>query len=92
LVQQQVYVTRSGSDDNFGYTRLLRGSTELTTLRIGFFATRGNNASSYAYLDSPATTSSTTYKTQGKGDSANSNFSFQNESSAASIVLLEIGA
>jgi len=44
------------------------------------------------YLDSPATTSSTTYKTQAKlSTTANSaNATFQNDGAVASITLLEI--
>jgi hypothetical protein len=49
----------------------------------------------YSYLDSPATTSSTTYKTQGAMTAAtNRTVYFQNSQSSetSSIILLEIGA
>jgi hypothetical protein len=49
---------------------------------------------SYSYLDSPATTSATTYKTQGRVYSTGSDVSitFQKQSTTSSIILLEIGA
>jgi hypothetical protein len=49
---------------------------------------------SYSYLDSPATTSATTYKTQGRVYSTanNTEMDFQRASATSSIILLEIGA
>jgi hypothetical protein len=72
--------------------RLVRGATELAYSKglgahptITYIYTAGP---SFAYLDSPSTTSSTTYKTQFKSDSGTS---FDVDSnSIASIVLLEI--
>jgi hypothetical protein len=51
---------------------------------------------SIQYLDSPSTTSATTYKMQGgcsqQPGGATVTVTFQNESSISSITLLEIGA
>ena len=44
------------------------------------------------YLDSPSTTSATTYKTQQKIVAANTNLYAQNGSKPSQIILLEIGA
>jgi hypothetical protein len=78
---------------------LLRGATSLVTDFAG--AAGFTNSALYnqfgscsiAYLDSPATTSSTTYKTQFKnaGGSFVSVF-VQDGSSTSTITLLEIGA
>lgn len=72
--------------------RLVRGSTELMYSAglgahptITYIYTAGP---SFSYLDSPSTTSSTTYKTQFKSDSG-TNYVVDN-GSIASIVLLEI--
>jgi hypothetical protein len=49
-------------------------------------------ASSFSYLDNPATTSATTYKTQFANMVNTSGVTVQAESSTSSIILLEIGA
>jgi hypothetical protein len=53
-----------------------------------------NGVHTVVYLDSPATTSSTTYKTQGKVEvtSNSSTIKFQYGSTTNSIILMEIGA
>jgi len=102
LVLTTQVINLSQSDDTgimSGGTRLLRGSTAVFTPYEGsgisyyesdFF--RG--ITSMSYLDSPATTSSTTYKTQiylaitGGGASIAANPG----SAQASIILMEIGA
>lgn len=58
-----------------------------TTYRLGGFA-------QYAYKDSPATTSSTTYKVQGacRDTSSSGNVAFQNSSAISWMCLMEIGA
>jgi hypothetical protein len=77
--------------------QLLRGSTVLSLIEgaAGYTGTAAQNfigSVSTSYLDSPATTSATTYKTQfaswfGTGDS-----NVQQQSSVSTITLLEIGA
>ena len=58
-----------------------------TTYRLAGFA-------QYAYLDSPATTSSTTYKVQGaaRDTSSSGSVTFQNSSARSWMCLMEIGA
>jgi hypothetical protein len=83
--------------------RLMRGATTIADYtgngNMTGVNTGGNisilvTLNNIAYLDSPATTSATTYKMQGAiADTANSgSVTFQNSSSPSSIVLLEIGA
>jgi hypothetical protein len=87
--------------------RLLRGSTAVysptgANFHEGFQLQGSGNTSygylgvlySISYLDSPATTSSTTYKTQGRVQTAGNNavLNFQDNSAPSSIILLEIGA
>jgi len=77
--------------------QLLRGATVLSLIEgaAGYVGTAAQNfigSVSTSYLDSPATTSATTYKTQfaswfGTGDS-----NVQQQSSVSTITLLEIGA
>jgi hypothetical protein len=87
-------------DNNGIHLRLLRSATALVTAtnalftyHIGGVSIVGANTN-FTYLDSPATTSATTYKTQGKADSTANNGSarFQNNSNPSMITLLEIGA
>jgi hypothetical protein len=47
---------------------------------------------SVSHLDSPATTSATTYKTQASVVNAAITSTFQNSSNPSSIILMEIGA
>ena len=89
-----------------GSLRLLRGATEIWTqagtngwgtLRAGIGGASSVGyamSASVVYLDSPSTTSSTTYKTQGKTYSTASNGKViaQHDGATSTIVLLEIGA
>jgi len=94
LITQNSGASR-GVDDIGWYTKLLRGATDLQELdnNLGN-GDDGHWPNCFTYLDSPATTSSTTYKTQGKcSTTANSASAFYQFSSYAStIVLMEIGA
>jgi hypothetical protein len=81
--------------------RLMRGSTELSIIEA---ATGYNNAANYSnsggsgltYLDSPATTSALTYKTQFRTtvntQTVYTQFSGYSATSVSSITLMEIGA
>ena len=104
LFTQQVRISRSSVDQAGGY-QLLRGATSILNLGNGGYESQGIDTGSGtsvqlraiisgAYLDSPATTSATTYKTQFKVYStANSGTSTINENSApATLILMEIGA
>ena len=87
-----------------GGARLLRGSTQifgdddasaptsLKTQASGATAVVHNNYVTWTYLDSPATTSSTTYKVQMAVGASGMEFKAQYGAQASSIVLLEIGA
>jgi hypothetical protein len=100
IVSQQGYATRtSNSDPGFG-VRLLRDATTIfDAAPQGYQSLYANNANiagsaAFSYLDSPNTTSATTYKIQGRSYlSTNSGqVKFQVESGRSSITLLEIGA
>ena len=79
---------------------LIRGATQLREMGVGYanFATSGANVEFFAplaitYLDSPATTSSTTYKIQVKViNSATTGRIVGSATNIASIVAMEIGA
>jgi hypothetical protein len=84
--------------------KLLRGSTDVYvspvnyglggTYAAGATAVESRGMAPVIYLDSPATTSATTYKTQGRPETAASgqNVVFQQGSNPSTIILLEIGA
>ena len=86
-------------------TRLMRDSTQIFTLRnngnpgstfsSGSGQTELRGVVTMAYLDSPATTSAITYKTQAATNStaSNQNVGFQSENvQQSSIIMMEIGA
>lgn len=82
--------------------QLLRGATAILTSTIGLFGVAASGAASVSqnmpismsFLDSPATTSSTTYKTQGKPETTanSSTLNAQPGGSTATMTLIEIGA
>lgn len=105
LTTQCYAVGNSPDSGNFAMsTRLMRGSTEIFTLRNnsnpGSTEATGSTSElrgtvSMHYLDSPATTSATTYKTQAATNSTanNQSVNFQSEGvQQSSIIMLEIGA
>jgi len=98
-----VFVSQTGlgrnGADNFGLFKLMRGATDL----VDPFESRGGQVggntaavgvggSSVTYLDSPNTTSSTTYKTQFKASSTAAAVFCQIAGSRSTITLMEIGA
>ncbi len=101
LISQTFYTTRN-SDECGGHSQLLRGATQLVehgprlsyVRQTGASLTETGAIDNYAYLDSPATTSSTTYKTQMRVKNAadNSTIRSSNDNNLSSIILLEIGA
>jgi hypothetical protein len=99
LILQPSYGYRSGNAFLF-QSQLLRGATQIAfNDRFSrFFAGGANNAelgynSTFIYLDSPATTSSTTYKTQYRHDgTAGSTLELQYNNSTSQIILMEVGA
>jgi hypothetical protein len=89
---------KSSAAANTGMTlKLVRGSTDLITFaqNLGFTGTTivlYPGSAAVAYLDSPATTSSTTYKTQQCSSLNTSSVLTQADNTASTIILLEIGA
>jgi hypothetical protein len=94
------YVEKSGSQtSSTGEYRLVRTATQLQRLNSGAasFASTSNPVYYYivafSYLDSPATTSATTYKIQFLADAAgNTTYVRAAAGEIASIVAMEIGA
>ena len=78
-------------DTNLGGIRLLRGSTAIQT---SIRAASRDHASYFhnEYLDSPATTSSTTYKVQSNKNTGSAFLTCWNGEQPSSITLLEIAA
>jgi hypothetical protein len=104
LVSQSSYAERDATGAYCG-VRLLRGGTNIyevggnngLSLGVVVFTatlTAVQGFHSFNYLDSPATTSATTYKIQGRAETTANNGTsvFQYRSVNSSIILLEIGA
>ena len=103
LTSQQLYVVRS-SDEVGGCIRIMRDATSIydpfgnrgAPFQLVYSSSQNGAAGivSYSYLDSPSTTSATTYKTQLRVKNAanSSTATVQENSSPSSIILLEIGA
>lgn len=105
MISQNFFSSRNQDSWN-GAIKLLRGATDILTVGPGGYeafggfvsgASSGGQArgmSSLVYLDSPATTSATTYKTQGRAhlSSDSGQVTFQSNSAPSTIILMEIGA
>jgi hypothetical protein len=102
IISANVYMTRSENNE-FAGARLLRDATAVVTYSnsgfVGFFGgglsnQENQHTASIVYLDSPATTSATTYKVQGQIIyTANGGTStWQRNSNPSTITLMEIGA
>jgi hypothetical protein len=96
-----VFVSQNGLGKNatntYGALRLQRGATELFFFEGIFAGTASsieNNVggTSVNFLDSPATTSATTYKTQVRNPSSTGAIYVQGDSCSSTITLMEIGA
>jgi hypothetical protein len=76
--------------------RIMRGATEILKARDMMYdnaATRWNSVNQVMnYLDSPATTSATTYKTQFSSAGATASVGIGNGGVTSTIILMEIGA
>ena len=101
LVSQSIAMNRDAQEMYNVSANLLRGTTQITELPNFFWFRLGANAdtalkATYTinYLATPATTSSITYKTQGKceGTANNQTVRFQSGSVPSTMTLLEIGA
>ena len=100
LIMGSLYYKRNatGAGQNVG-TKLLRGATALLTNNNTVFTDITSSTSQdmafhvpYTYLDSPATTSATTYKLQANLLYATGTSIWQHSSTLSTITLLEIGA
>ena len=86
----------SGVDGSgIAYYTILKDSTNLGDATDGMAISRGNSAASYPnvamnYLDSPATTSATTYKLQFRSTSGTTNAFFNKDGCKGSITVMEI--
>ena len=102
LVQAQVYADRA-SAQCFYSAKLVRGATDIHTIQpAGSYNFGGASSATIQnlfpinWVDSPATTSATTYKVQGKVQSttsgATTTWQTSGGDSTSTIILLEIGA
>jgi hypothetical protein len=100
IVSQSYFVNKASGSDCYCKIKLVRASTDIVTnAYFGYTNAAGATAvgtmavGSITYLDSPSTTSATTYKTQGAAGAASTNFSAQwSGNMTSTITLLEIGA
>jgi hypothetical protein len=105
MISQQARVVSGSNPSGSGFKlKLLRGSTGIADFgasgsnAVELTADNGGNVriasyTSVTYLDSPSTTSSTTYKTQASVNSGTANVSFQGGNTGVSfITLMEIAA
>jgi hypothetical protein len=99
LTSQQGFLRLDASTEQEGYFNLMRGATQITVL--GSSQRMTGSAAQYSpffggivYLDSPSTTSSTTYKTQAKvfNTASGGTIYFQGAGGTSTITLLEIAA
>ena len=92
------FVSSAKVNDAYMGTRLLKGSTAIIDpidTQTGYTGSAIYNnvgASAFSYLDSPATTSATTYKIQFRSVGNAATVYAQQASSRSSITLMEIGA
>ena len=97
LVNQNGLLRSAGSSDNALTLKLLRGATVIsqisdTSIFTGTALLLTVPSASTSYLDSPSTTSATTYKTQFANRNPTAEIIVQHQSNMSTIVLLEIGA
>lgn len=86
---------KSEANENYAQYRLLRGASAICNfeMQAGFTLTSIRNlvgGSGCSYLDSPSTTSATTYKTQFKSSDTGETVVVQANSSISTITLMEI--
>jgi len=95
LVTQNAVTKTSANAQNATMIRIVRGSTTVwTTQFLGWDRTANDQQDtfSFVYLDSPSTTSSTTYKTQFRNYQNAAGVIVQESTAVSTITLLEIGA
>lgn len=94
VIVQQAGCGKTGSDTEC-QLQLLRGSTSISTFatQVGLTSSTANNivgTQGVVYLDSPSTTSSTTYKTQFRSVGNTANAVVQGNGCMSTITLMEI--
>jgi len=94
--QQGIYKTAQNATTSTS-VKLLRGATDLTTFQVEIGYTNsllalGSATASTAWLDSPNTTSATTYKTQFRSRQNTAAVQVQANADDSTIILMEIGA
>ena len=98
LISQPVALLNTSSSELVMNTNIVRGATQLMENQFLIRATlygselANNQVWSPVYLDSPATTSSTTYKCQFKNTNTTGTMYVQKGNLMATITLMEIGA
>jgi hypothetical protein len=94
LVNHSTNAKSNASADNSMSLRIVRGSTTISTFAQFLGYTNSTLlvyfSASYAYLDSPSTTSATTYKTQFASSFNSASVRVCSNNTPASITLLEI--
>ncbi len=89
---------KDGAPEALSYFNLVRTSTQIAETNLGLYVNNNNDkhnqsVSSIVYLDSPNTTSATTYKVQMRSVSASPTATILSiEGHLASLTLIEIGA
>jgi hypothetical protein len=91
MVNQSLFLNTAGDSGSF---RLVRGATTLQTHISVVFSGAGSvvGAGVFMYLDSPSTTSATTYKTQIARNSGSGSIFANINSNPANITLFEVSA
>ena len=101
IITQNGRLNISASSYNYVSGKLLRGATAITTYDDNYLAAAftgptavyAGGLNTWTWLDSPATTSSTTYKTQYHlQHTTSSNFTCQSDSTYSTMTLIEVGA
>jgi hypothetical protein len=96
MVSQNGLAKSAANANNNLYIQLLRGGSFIADVAKSILFTGSSlvltGAASLSYLDSPATTSATTYKTQFYNGFNGASVTVQNDNGASTMVLMEISA
>ena len=97
IIHQNGIKKNSGDNSNDITLKLVRGATDISSISLfalytGTSLTIVGSTLSTTYLDSPATTSSTTYKTQFKNADGAGTVEVQDSGEMSTITLMEIAA
>jgi hypothetical protein len=88
-----VYMTQPSAGSNSSRIKLFRGATEISKADYSYGTTQDFGGASQSILDTPATTSATTYKTQFISVENKASVTIQADNiNRSSIILMEIGA